>query len=201
MSKNPFIVLDNALSPYICESVINDLIISEDIDETKNQTTQRPILDETLIQFITKTVTPYYPKITEVFGAVPNKIENILFTYMSGSSNETKFKSNNSVFMNNQWVRNEYNDFTITLLLTSYYNPKEPIDREFESLGGQLQFPQHNISIYPDRGGVIIHPSDNHFIKNNCSIAQGTCVMIDVLVSCKDMYLYNPIEFSMEKKK
>lgn len=200
MSNSPFIILNEVLSPYTCESIINDLIISEDINEGNNQTTNRSMLDETLIQFVTKIVTPLYSKITDTFGVIPNKIEDITFLYMYGNSPETKFKSNNSVFMNNQWVRNEFNDFTITLMLTSYYNPKEPIDREFESLGGQLQFPQHNISIYPDRGGIIIHPSDNHFIKNNCSIAQGTCVMIDVLVSCKDMYLYNPVEFSMERK-
>lgn len=196
MSNNPFIIVDDRFSPFLCENLLNDLIITQAVDEETPGSYISEVIDETINILLKERLSPLFSNISERFEVTPQKIEKVVFKYFKGPCNETPFKADNSVFMSNVWVRNEYNDFTITLFLTSYYNPSEKLDTEFESLGGQLQFPQHNMSVYPDRGGIIIHPSDNHFVKNNSAVIQGTCAMIDVLISCDTLYLYDPVEFS-----
>ncbi len=201
MTKSPFIIQDGVITPLECENILNDLIVGEFIDEFTSQYKSQHVLDETNLQYIVNIAKSLFSTINSHYDVKCHKIENIGFTYGKHRCEASLFKSFNSVFYNNVWVRNEFNDFTLTIFLTSFHHNKEPIDTEFESHGGAFQFPQHNTSIYPDRGGVLIHPSDNHFMRNHTAIDNGTLCFIDVTISCDGLYFYDPFKFTNGESK
>jgi len=196
--KQPYIILNDIFSPKICEQLVNDLIVTCDIIENDQQTTVVPVTDAILNNFIINTIKPIYTYIDNHFNVKCKKVENVFFSYLKGEAKCTPLKSFNSVFSKetNTWIRTEYNDFTISLFLSSHFDPQDIFDEEYEHVGGKLQLPQHNISILGERGGIFIHPSDPHFIRNISEVAYGTCMILDILVSCENLYLYDPISFN-----
>ncbi|MCB1711363.1 MAG: hypothetical protein KDH96_02425 [Candidatus Riesia sp.] len=196
--NQPYIILNNLFSPKICEQLVNDLIITCDIVENDKQTTTVQVTDQIVNDFIINLIKPIYPHINNHFNVTCNKVENIFFSYLKGETESTPLKSFNSVFSKeaNTWIRTEYNDFTISLFLSSYFDPQDIFDEEYEHVGGKIQLPQHNVSILGERGSVFIHPSDPHFIRNISEVAYGTCMILDILISCENIYLYDPISFN-----
>lgn len=203
--KQPFIIKNNFISPKVCEQIANDLLVITNIVDTEfdTQTTISNVTDHTLVEYILQLIKPLYTDINNFYGVQCKKVENINFSYLKNETEGTPLSSFNSVFSKeaNTWIRTEYNDFTISLFLSSHYNPQEPFDEEYEHVGGKIQFPQHDISIMGERGGVLIHPSDPHFIRNISNVTYGTCMVVDILVSCEHLYIYDPITFNNIKEK
>ncbi len=203
--KNPFIIKDSFISPKLCEQLTNDLLVTTDLVDTEFDTQTSVVIvdDHTVVDYIIQLIQPLYKEINELYNVNCKKVEKIFFSYLKNQTNGTPLTCFNSTFSKeaNTWVRTEYNDFTISLFLSSHFNPQEPFDEEYEHVGGKIQFPQHDISIMGERGGVIIHPSDPHFIRNISNVTHGTCMVVDVLVSCEHLYIYDPITFNNIKEK
>lgn len=199
--KSPFLILEEYLSPLQCENILNDLYCIDCIDfSDTNKKYCYPISDDALFNHLEKIIKSIYPKINEMYGVNCAKIEVIEYRLMRENTEATDFQAYNSVYLNGQWVRNEFNDFVITIMLTSHVQSTDDgLDAEFEHYGAGIQYPQHNVTFYSDRGGILIHPSDPHFIHNISANHLGTCALINVAVSCDNLYLYDPVSFNKEQ--
>jgi hypothetical protein len=85
-------------------------------------------------------------------------------------------------------------DFTGVIFLSDYQE-QVPFDDEYEVFGGKLEFYSHKFGFNPQRGTLIIFPSDPHFINATSPIQAGDLFQIRFHITCTQPYLYNPKNF------
>ena len=178
----------------MCEDLSNDIKIVELIDDidTNTKHLKFSVTDDTLEEILFNIAKRAIPLINTHFDVNIQKVEKIEVEYFTAGHTLSSPKCDNSMFFNNQWVRDQPYDFTMCLFLNSEYDKTEDLDVSFECYGGSLQFPQHHQKIHPSAGCAVVYPSDPHFINLTGSVALGSLMKVNFYFSCDKMYNYNP---------
>jgi hypothetical protein len=191
--KNPFIVIDNFLSPLECESVINSLdfvpTFSED-GKVKANIMRNRLMDMRLskkINDLVEDIETYYKCEIDSFSA--GRYEWYPTNYQASNA-----ECENSCLINGTWSRKNQNDFMITIILNDHQE-KVPFDPDYEVKGGNLEYPTHNFSFLPKRGMVIIHPANQYFLHGIASVKAGNLYLIRICAICDAPYKYDPEQF------
>ena len=193
ISKSPFYVIRDFLSPKQCEIIVDDLgYYSPDFDKEGNPIKMMRHHQESE-KLIYEKFKPLIPTLEKYYNFEHRGTEFITFEfYPEGHIPEPHCE--NSKWINKKWVRTKDRDFSIILFLSDYQD-NIPFDSDYEVYGGKLEFPQHKFGFNPERGTLIIFPSGPHFINAIAEINAGDLFLAKFHLAAKTPYLYQPSEF------
>lgn len=188
--KSPFYVVEEFISPLMCEEIVDScdfLVPNRDKNgkETKTQKTcdrAETIIYERLLGLL--------PELQAYYQILYKGTERVQFEWFpEGSKGE--FVCGNSEFLRGKWLRTKQRDLTGILFLSDFQD-KTPFEGEFECYGGKLEFVQHKFGFNPQRGTLVVFPSDPHFINVTTDVLAGDLFQARVEIAAKTPYLYNP---------
>jgi hypothetical protein len=191
--KSPFLVIQNFVSPLLCEQIVNavDFLMPETNKEGIPQVTIRQNDEAQKILF--SRFEQIIPQIEQHYGVSYRGTEPILIEWLTEGA-EGSFTCENSSRLHNKWVKTRDRDFSAILFLSDYQD-NIPFDDEFEVYGGKLEFPQWNFGFNPQRGTLIIYPSDPHFINISTKILVGDLFQARFHVATQVPFLFNIKDF------
>ena len=192
-AKSPFYVVREFISPLMCEDIIdmcNFTIPDIDKDGKAVKTFKRC---EPAAEVVYERFRDLVPKLQVHYGLEHKGMEQPDFEWLSEGSS-TKPQGENSVFVRGQWLRVKPADLTCVLFLSDY-SDTVPFEQEYEVYGGKLEFPQHKFGFNPERGTLIVFPSDPHFINLTSEVVVGDLYQARFNVVAKTPYLYQPNQF------
>lgn len=191
--KSPFFIVQNFISPKVCEKVVDSLgIYTTDTDPEGNPIKMyRYKEDQELMLF--DRLKPLIPTLMDYYQADYKATETIQFEYFAPGI-EPEAHCENSNFVRKKWVRTKDRDFSAVLFFSDY-NDNPPFDSEYECYGGKLEFPQHGFGFNPERGTLIVFPSSPHFVNATASLFAGELIQARIHFACKLPYMYDPTMF------
>jgi hypothetical protein len=191
--KSPFYVVEEFMSPKICEQIVDSLgFYAPDTDPQGNPIKMYRYKEDAELMVFDH-LKPYIPKIMAHYDTEYQATETIQFEYFAEGITPTPV-CENSNYLNKKWVRSKSRDLTGVLFFYDY-NEVVPFDSDYECYGGKLEFPQHNFSFVPQRGQLVIYPSVPHFINATSMIEYGEMVQARIHMVTKLPYLYDPNNF------
>lgn len=133
------------------------------------------------------------PELQAYYQFLYKGTERIQFEwYPEGSKGDVH--SENSTYVRGKWLRNRSRDLTGVLFLSDYQD-KMPFDSDYEVYGGKLEFPQHKFGFNPQRGTLIVFPSDPHFINLTATALAGDAHQARIQIAAKTPLLYDVHQF------
>lgn len=193
MEKSPFYVVQEFVSPYMCEDLIDacDFNVPDEdkdghyIKTTKTCERAEAVIYDRLLYLL--------PELQAHYVFQYKGTERVEFEWFPEGSKGT-FRSENSEYVRNKWLRTRARDFT-AILFMSDYQEKIPFEQDYEVYGGKLEFVQHKFGFNPQRGTLIVFPSDPHFINVTSDIRAGDLYQARVQIAAQTPYIYRPDMF------
>lgn len=193
MEKSPFYVIQEFVSPLMCEDIL-DLVDFNVPDQDKDG---RPVLTTRIGEraegIVYQRLLLALPEIQAHYQFLYKGTERISFEWFPEGSVGTH-RAENSTFVRNKHLRTRQRDFTGVLFLSDYQD-KTPFDGDYEVLGGKLEFRQHDFSFQPQRGTLVVFPSDPHFINATSRVLAGDLFQARIQMAANVPYIYNPAQF------
>lgn len=194
MDKSPFVVVQNFISPLVCEDIINRLghTFPNEVKDVPVKTVNFNKLTElrllpSLEELIESHLESYYG--FELKGIFPFEHE----WFVEGFALE-KPRTENEALIDGNWMRVDEKDFTGVIFLNDY-NDATPFDPTYEVYGGKLEFPNHQFGFNPKRGTMVIFPSDHRFANSTSKIHAGELNQIRFHICAKVPYEYDIKKF------
>lgn len=192
-SRSPFYIIEEFLSPLACEEMIGIINYTvPDVDKeghaiSSMRTHERAsgIIYERLIYTL--------PEIQAYYNFLYKGTHPIEFEWFPEGTSNTPH-AENSHFVKGKWMRTRSRDFTAVLFMCDYQE-KIPFERDYEVLGGKLEFPQHAFGFNPVRGTMVIFPSDPHFINATAQTVVGDLHQARIHMAAQTPYIYDPKQF------
>lgn len=192
-SKSPFYVVDEFISPLLCEELIDLCDFSFPDVNTNDKFIVTKKTCEKAESIIYERLLLLLPKLQEYYNIVHKGVEPIIFEWLvEGCRGE--IGAENSVFVQGKWARTKQRDLTGILFLCDYQE-KIPFEDDYEVYGGKLEFPQHQFGFNPRRGTLVIFPSDPHFINVTTDIFVGDLIQARIQIASQTLLLYDPTQF------
>lgn len=192
--KSPFYVVDEFLSPLLCEQIVDDtdfLVPDEDADGHEIKTCKTA--NDSVEWIIYERVNTLLPELQAYYQFLYKGTERTQIEWFpTGSSGECSCE--NSTFLRGKWLRTKQRDFTGILFLSDYQDSPS-FDSDFEVYGGKLEFAQHQFGFNPTRGTLIVFPSDPHFINNTSTVLAGDLFQARIQIAAQYPFLYQPEQF------
>lgn len=191
--KNPFIVIDNFLSPLECETIIDSLDfipLYTETGEIKANVMNNRLMDMRL----SKKFEDLVPIIEKHYGCIIENFSNGRYEWYPTNYKAQHAQCENSCLINGTWSRKNQNDFMITVILNDHQE-KVPFDESYEVKGGNLEYPNHNFSFLPKRGMLIINPANQNFLHGIASIKAGNLFLARIFAICDTPFKYDPDNF------
>ena len=192
-SKSPFYIVDDFISPLLCEEIVdlcNYNVPDTDKEGHHTKTTKPCEAAETIIY---ERLVHILPALQTHYEFAYKGTERVLFEWFPEGS-QGQFECENSEHLRGKWLRSRSRDFTGILFLTDYQETV-PFEQDYETYGGKLEFVQHQFSFQPVRGTLVIFPSDPHFINITSRIVAGDLFQARIQMVAKSPYLYDPQQF------
>jgi len=191
--KSPFLVVEDFMSPLMCEDLIDtcDFTVpdkNKDGDEVKTVKTHDLAQD-----IVYRRLQQLIPTLEHYYGLEYKGTERIRFEWFPEGSSSAP-QAENSMYVSGKWARIHQRDLTAVLFLNDYQE-QPPFDSEYEVYGGKLEFPQHRFGFNPQRGTLIVFPSDPHFINLTSLVHVGDAYQARIQICAKVPYLYDPTKF------
>lgn len=162
--KNPFFVIKNFISPLECEKILIQLD-----DSIPNYTAKdiplKTIIKKPIIESrIWDKLEIYSASIEQYYNMIIKSISSVDIELYAENCQQEEQRCENSAYHASKWrIKNSY-DFTCILFLKDY-NESPDFDDIFECYGGKLNMVNHGFSFNPNRGQLIIFPSNQYFIN------------------------------------
>lgn len=202
MTKSPFIVIEEALTPALCEHIIEKLgLIVPSFDKDGSPIKHERIINsQDLLAPIQSCIQDSVASIEQTFNAVVKGMELPLFQQFF--ENPKKPAANhgceNSKYARKKWTKVRDIDL-IGVIWLKDFNSGVPLDPEFEVYGGKLEFPGYNFSLVAQRGTLVIYPATPHFITAISPVLVGSLEQIKVPIKLvtpnDDHWDYDPSNF------
>ena len=193
-TKSPFLIKQEFISPLLCEDIVDmlDLTVPDvDIEGYPQKTIRmHNKAEEILFNRVEKIV----EEVEEYYDIEYRGTEQMVFEWYSEQCKGYNPHCENATYAGSNWVRNKDRDLSGVLFLSDYQE-EIPFDSEFEGYGGKLEFAQHHFGFNPQRGTLVIFPSDPHFINNTTEILIGDLYQVRFHIAAERPYLYDPQKF------
>lgn len=191
---SPFYILQDFLSPLLCEQVVDDLNFIYPNKNADGQPIKFIRSHERSEDIIFQHLLPHISNIEKHYniqyrGTTPMSFE----WYPQGAEAESP-RCENSEYIKKQWVRTRDRDLT-GILFFSDYQDQVPFDGDFEVYGSKIEFFQHRFGFNPQRGTLILFPSDPHFLNAATSVNAGDSFQVRFHIAANTPFMYNPSDF------
>lgn len=191
--RSPFFVISDFLSPLKCEELAYDCEFYEPDRDKDGAPIPSFKLMETADQVIYNKIEQVTPLINQYFDVEYRGMEHVVFEwYPTGSVGIPRCE--NGAIVSNRWVKNNTRDLTGVLFLSDYQD-KVPFDEEFEVYGAKLEFPQHQFSFNPQRGTLVVFPSDPHFVNVTSRVLAGEGIQARIQIMTQQSFNYDPQQY------
>lgn len=198
--SSPFIVIEEFISPKLCEQLVTNLSMAEPsrLDDGQPIKYER-FLPEDYQTIILETLSQYIPKIEEKYqGQVFSKPGLLFQEYWENEKAPAETHGcENSVFKRKKWDKIKDVDLVGFIWLKDYHN-SVPLDPRTEVYGGKLEFPAYDFSLTPARGTLVIYPATPHFVTAVSHVHVGSLEKIKVSIPLRKAGLpwaYNPVDY------
>lgn len=193
-TKSPFYVIQDFLSPLLCEEMIYNLDMCVPDTDKEGHPIRTVKHNETLQEIIFDRMSQNILELENHYGVTYAGTEQMLFEwYPQGCSGES-VHCENSNYIKGKWLKTKNRDFSGIIFLSDYRD-KIPFDNDFEVYGGKLEFPQHGFGFNPARGTLILFPSVPHFINATTQIQFGDLYQVRFHIATRTPFLYDPKQF------
>lgn len=192
-NKSPFYIVEEFLSPLLCEEIIDilDYNIPDadkdgfDVKTTKTSERAEAIVYERLLLTL--------PELQAYYQFAYKGTERIAFEWFPEGS-QGQFICENSEYMRKKWLRTKNRDFTGIIFMCDYQETI-PFEKDFEVYGGKLEFVQHRFGFNPQRGTMVVFPSDPHFINITTEVFAGELFQARLQIAAQKPFIYQPTMF------
>lgn len=193
MFKSPFYVIQEFVSPLMCEEILDlcDFNVPDTDKDGREVLTKKS--SERAESMVYERLVYALPEIQAHYQLLYKGTERISFEWFPEGS-IGQHHSENSTFLRKKWMRTNARDLTGVLFLSDYQE-NTPFDGEYEVLGGKLEFPQHRFGFNPQRGTLVVFPSDPHFINITAKILAGDLFQARIQMAATMPYIYDPRQF------
>lgn len=193
MYKSPFKVVPNFVSPLMCEEIIDELNFISPDTNIDGQPIMSKKFNEAFESMLFDRLEQVIPHLEQHYGFDYKGTEAMEFEWIpQGASIAPQCES--SEYLNNTWVKTRHRDFTCVLFLTDH-NDNPPFDEEFEVYGAKLEFPSHQFGFNPQRGTLVVYPSDPRFANGTAKAIVGDAHQVRIHIAAETPYNYNPKNF------
>lgn len=190
-NHSPFLVIEEFISPLLCEEIVDNSnwiepnynINDKPIKTEKSDSINEQILYNRLLGII--------PTIESHFNVKYKGTQSITFEWVPQGANSLARYENCSI-LNNKLVRTKNIDFTAVLFLCDYTT--ENIS-EFECYGGKLEFPQFKFGFNPQKGTLIIFPSDVNFLNSTSQVLYGDLFQSRIQLTMTETFYFSINQF------
>jgi hypothetical protein len=195
MDKSPFYVIQEFISPLVCEDLVDDADFNHpDVDKD-----QKPVLtkkrSDIAEQVVFDRVRQVTPAILAHYGNLQYRgTERVSFEWIAAGCAGIAAHCENSERIERKWVRMHARDLTCVLFLSDLQD-QPGFDDTYECYGGKLEFPQHYFGFNPQRGTLVVFPSEPHFINQTTPVVLGNLYQARFHIACQSPFLYNPKDF------
>ena len=195
MNKNsPFYIVQDFLSPIMAEDIIDSLNFKTKDQDKNGKMLKSLYFSELTDEVIFERLKPLTPLLEKHYDFKYVGTEPMAYEYYANGYDNDELHAENSVHLKGKWLRTKSRDLTGIIFLSDY-NETPPFSEDFEVYGGKVQFPQHNFSFNPERGTLLLFPSDPHFINGVSHIHMGNSVMVRFHIAASKPYLYDHTKF------
>ena len=195
--KSPFIIVQDFLSPMICEQIVKDIEVK--LPDTDQEGNPKKLERNNLLweADIASRFRDIIPEIESRYNCNYTGLEKPLFQFYPEYAKAPAEQPGceNSKYLRKKWVM--YKDVDLVgFVWLKDYNDTVPLDPRHEVFGGKLEFPAYNFSLVPQRGTLVMFPAGPHFISVISPILLSDLYQIKLTVSIKTKeggrWLYQP---------
>ena len=202
MIKSPFVVVEEALTPALCELIIRKLGLAVPSYDNggKPLKHERIVNTPDLLVPIQQCIQNSVGTLEERFDATVKGMELPLFQqfFENPQVPAVSHGCENSKYARKKWTKVRDIDL-IGLIWLKDFNSGVPLDPNFELYGGKLEFPGYNFSLVAQRGTLIVYPATPHFITAVSPILVGSLEQIKISIKLVNQDLssweYQPSDF------
>lgn len=194
--KSPFLIFQNFIELEDCDKIANLIRI----EPLKN--------DEGVLQHIERYNSELEIEIFEIFKKLIPNIEQYYQGFKYKGTEHLVFQQfpvtngklseephcENAVFKRKKWLKIKDRDLTGILWLKDYQE-SAPFDIKNQVLGGKLEFPVYNFGFQPQKGTLIIYPSNERFISLTSSVLVGELQCVRFHICGEGIWIYQPEDY------
>lgn len=199
MKKIPFLIVENFISPLMCEQIISDLRIDSAFPTIGQDGTPKSTIFSSRLNSnrLMNLFEPVVEGIEKRYDVDYMATHNLMFEWYPTNYRPTKVKTDGYMQSRDEgWVRYNLVDFTGLLWLNDY-NDATNFDPMFEVNGGNLDFPMFNINFQPRRGTLIVFPTAPNFAHSVAPINVGSLTQVRLQIRTETPYKFPKEDFEM----
>ena len=199
---SPFLVVENFISPSICEKLISELGIKDPTSDEAGKVfkNERILKDTEYVHLFKSRIQEHVSTIEQKYSASVVGMENPIFTqYFEDAKNPCEpHGCENAKYLRKKWVKVKDVDLVGFVWLKDFNNGV-PLDPRFEVYGGKLEFAGYNFSLVPQRGTLVLFPAGPHFITAISPVLVGSLEQVKFSIKLKadnqGGWVYQPANF------
>jgi hypothetical protein len=192
-AKSPFLIIQDFISPLLCEQIIDDLEAYEPDVDVNGKPIKAVRSNEQYETILFEKLQEIVPTIEAHYGIEYKGTESIAFEWLPQESQGNPV-CENGTYLRKKWLRTRERDVSAMLFLCDYQD-KVPFDSDYEVYGGKFEFPQHGFGFNAQRGTLVLYPSDPHFINVNAPVTYGDLFQVRFQITATKPFIYNPQDF------
>lgn len=196
-NKSPFLVFQDLIDTKRCDEIARIVRVEPDLGpEGEPLAMERhyvPLEDEIFEAY--KTIIPKLNK--HYTGFQYRGTEHLVFQQFPvtvGKEFAEAPHCENAVYKRKKWVRVRDRDLTAVLWLKDYQE-SPPFNVHTQVLGGKLEFPVYNFGFQPQKGTLVVYPSNERFISLTSPILVGELQCVRFHICGEGNWIYQPDDY------
>ena len=196
MTRSPFEIVENFISPLQCERLMKGLALSyPQRDANGTPLKYERFVPADMSGAVLSEFDAISPLVEQRYGAPVNGEPTLIFQqYWENPKVPAEgLGCENSKFSRKKWTKVKDVDLVGFLWLKSYHDAV-PLDPRIEVYGGKIEFPTYNFSLTPVAGTLVIFPATPHFVTATSHVMLGSLEQIKFNIKLSN-WVYNPSNF------
>jgi hypothetical protein len=193
-SRSPFILIEDFISFNECEDIILNLKHTIPNRDAKNHPIKTLKTNQLAEIRLMDRIDTFLDKAEVYYNFITLNLSPFNFEWMTEGYLGEPPKPDNGMYFNGKWTKSRDIDFTIMIFLSSSKDTSIT-DTLMESFGGKLEFFNHNLTITPKAGTMLMFPANDNFLNTFTEISLGNLNCIRCHVTAKDPFIYKPTDF------
>lgn len=195
MTHSPFLVFQDFITGDDCDRIAKEVRVEPNVDENNVPLAMERhhglVEDELFEKF--KTLIPNLE--SHYQGFKYRGTEHLVFQQFPATGKTAEEPHcENAVYKRKKWMRIKDRDLTGLLWLKDHQD-SPPFDIKTQVLGGKLEFPVYNFGFQPQKGTLVIYPSNERFISLTTAVLVGELQAVRFHICGEGIWIYNPDDY------